>query len=373
MVSTRFDDAASAVVVTWPDGVVGTFPFIWLRDNCPTSFHRETEERTFDLLSVPLKVHAASATLTEDDLLVVWTDGGHESRFALEWLRAHRPGARACDPAAIEPALWRADLGADALPKAHADALEDDDALLAWLCEAKRYGLALIDGLEAEESGFDVARRIGFLRRTNFGETFDVVSKPDPNNLAYTPLALPLHTDLTNQETPPGFQFLHCLANEAIGGGSLFCDGFAIAEDIRRDDPLSYGKLSNTLVPMRFHDADYDIRNRERVIRLDEDGRPAEIRFNAHLAGVFDLPAAEMTDYYRAYRAFMAATREPRYQITLKLKAGQMVVFDNRRILHGREAFDPTKGVRRLRGCYVDRGEWDSRIRVLSRAKGREA
>ncbi len=44
-----------------------------------------------------------------------------------------------------------------------------------------------------------------------------------------------------------------------------------------------------------------------------------------------------------------------------------MVVFDNRRVLHGREAFDPASGYRRLLGCYVDRGEWDSRIRVLSR------
>jgi gamma-butyrobetaine dioxygenase len=33
-----------------------------------------------------------------------------------------------------------------------------------------------------------------------------------------------------NQELPPGYQFLHCIANEAAGGGSVFADGVAMAE-----------------------------------------------------------------------------------------------------------------------------------------------
>ncbi|MFO6465778.1 TauD/TfdA family dioxygenase [Jannaschia sp. KMU-145] len=40
-------------------------------------------------------------------------------------------------------------------------------------------------------------------------------------------------------------------------------------------------------------------------------------------------------------------------------------MFDNRRILHGRAAFDPSTGARHLRGCYVDRGEFDARLRML--------
>lgn len=47
-----------------------------------------------------------------------------------------------------------------------------------------------------------------------------------------------------------------------------------------------------------------------------------------------------------------------------------MVVFDNRRIMHGRDAFDPETGFRHLHGCYVDRGEFESRLRVLKRCSG---
>jgi len=63
----------------------------------------------------------------------------------------------------------------------------------------------------------------------------------------------------------------------------------------------------------------------------------------------------------------MARTRDPKYRLTLKLKAGEMVVFDNRRVLHGRDAFDPSTGYRHLHGCYVDRGEFSSRLRQLGR------
>ena len=77
-----------------------------------------------------------------------------------------------------------------------------------------------------------------------------------------------------------------------------------------------------------------------------------------------DMPAEVMPAYYRAYRTFMAMTRDPAYQLTFKLKAGEMIVFDNRRVLHGREAFDPASGFRHLHGCYVDRGEFNSRLRL---------
>ena len=46
--------------------------------------------------------------------------------------------------------------------------------------------------------------------------------------LAQRSLALPLHTDLPNQELVPGYQFLHCYRNSASGGESLFADGFRV-------------------------------------------------------------------------------------------------------------------------------------------------
>jgi gamma-butyrobetaine dioxygenase len=283
-----------------------------------------------------------------------------------------RPAGRFAIPPTSRRELWRGDIERQHLPRADAATLTGDDAALArWLAEARATGLALVDGLADDpDAGMAVARRIGFLRETNFGTVFEVKSKPNPNNLAYTAVALPLHTDLPNQELPPGWQFLHCLANEAVGGGSVFADGFAIAQDLRAQQPETFEILSTQSIPFRFHDGEFDIRRRQKVITLDENGAVTEVCWNAHLADMFDMPAETLEAYYRAYRAFMAKLRDPAYRIGFALRPGEMVVFDNRRVLHGRAAFDPATGYRHLQGFYVDRGEFDSRIRVLSRAAG---
>lgn len=360
---------AGMVELCWPDGTRGRFPHIWLRDNAPEGFHPETRERVFDLLGVPPDIAPKSAFVDAGALLLEWPDGAR-SRFDLDWLKAHVPGRPVADPADVEPVIWRAASGAEAIPRAEAQELLESDAALAdWLRRTRARGLSIVQGLaDSTEAGMDVARRIGFLRETNFGRTFEVKSKKAPNNLAYTADALPLHTDLANQELPPGWQFLHCLVNAAEGGGSVFADGVAMAEDLRVADPEAFELLSTVSVPFRFHDDSHDIRRRQYVITLDDTGAVSEICYNAHLAAVFDMDPEVLQAYYRAYRAFMGMTRDPAYQVTLMLNAGEMAVFDNRRVLHGRAAFDPSTGARHLHGCYVDRGEFDSRLRVLAQA-----
>ncbi|MEI4235259.1 TauD/TfdA family dioxygenase [Roseovarius sp. D22-M7] len=358
---------AESLEIRWSDGTEGEIPYIWLRDTDPSGFHPHTGERTFDLTKVPLDIVPHDTEVTSDALLVTWNDGETPSRFGLDWIKAHRPGRPRHDPADLFPVAWRADLSGAGVPRHDARGLLASDAALAdWQRDTKRYGISIVTGLaDSTEAGTQVARRVGRLRETNFGLTFEVVSTPDPNNLAYTSDALPLHTDLTNQELPPGYQFLHCLANEAEGGGSTFCDGVAVAEYLRARDNEAFDVLSTVTVPFRFQDGGTDIRARKTVITLDTRGGVSEICFNAHLADILDLEPTRLKSFYRAYRLFMEMTRDPAYGIALKLSGGEMVIIDNRRLLHGREAFDPSTGFRHLHGCYVDRGEWDSRLRVL--------
>ncbi len=356
---------ADMLVVTWSDMTTTEFPTIWLRDNCPSGLHPQTHERLLDLLTLDDAPVLSSAQRDEDFAQLSYADG-HISQMPLEFLAQYRHGQRATDLAAIPARLWRSEHQVARFVAS--PILDNDAALTAWMQATAADGLSIIEEVEDRVgAGADLAKRIGFLRKTNFGTTFEVINKPDPNNLAYTSVALPLHTDLPNQEVPPGYQFLHCLANEAKGGGSLFADGFAMAEDLRTEDPEAFDLLRNVAIPFRFHDGNADIMVYEPVITLGADGDVIEIRYNAHLAGVFDMPADIMPAYYRAYRAFMSKTRDPKYRVTLKLKAGEMVVFDNRRVLHGRDSFDPSTGFRHLHGCYVDRGEFESKLRLLSR------
>ena len=357
-----------ALVTTWSNHTSTQFPTIWLRDNCPSGLHPKTRERMFDLLAVDEAPVLQEALLDGDFAILTYNDG-YTSRFPISLLSAHPPGQPTFDAGTMPAKLWRAELNSTSVPRHVAALIQVDDRALAnWMHDTATFGLTVVEHLQDNiGAGVEIAERIGFLRRTNFGTTFEVINKPDPNNLAYTSVALPLHTDLPNQEVPPGYQFLHCLANEAMGGASLFADGFAMAEDLKAEDPKAFRLLCNISIPFRFHDGDTDIQIYKPVITLDGTGDVIEIRYNAHLAGVFDMDAQIMPGYYRAYRAYMIKTRDPLYGLTLKLKAGEMVVFDNRRILHGRDSFDPTTGFRHLHGCYVDRGEFTSRLRLLAR------
>jgi len=120
----------------------------------------------------------------------------------------------------------------------------------------------------------------------------------------------------------------------------------------------------------RFHDRDYDIRVCRQPIGFDESGRVFDVRYSAHLMEPFDMEVGLMQGYHMTFRKFMAATCDPAYVINFKLNVGEVAVFDNRRILHGRSAFDASSGHPLLKGFYVDRGEFDSRIRLLKKATG---
>ncbi|MNF82733.1 Gamma-butyrobetaine dioxygenase [compost metagenome] len=196
---------------------------------------------------------------------------------------------------------------------------------------------------------------------------FNVQSKADADSNAYTAFNLPLHSDLPTRELQPGLQFLHCLVNDADGGESIFVDGFAIAVALRQEDPEAFQALCEIPVEFRNKDrhSDYCLAP---IIALDAAmGQVSEIRMANFLRGPFDASAEQMPSLYRAYRRFIAMTREARFRLVRRLDPGQMWCFDNRRTLHARNAFDPTSGARHFQGCYVDRDELLSRILVLQR------
>lgn len=360
-------NAEHALVLSWSDGKTSTFHYLWLRDNCPTTLHPDTQERTFDQLSVTPDIHPLNYSVENDSLVINWSEGEHQSCFTGEWLREYAYSGDLRPPNRPRAQSWDAQFIDRISSTTYDDLMGSDDTLYQWMKQLDQDGLILVKGVPGTVQALDdVALRIDYQRQTNFGVTFEVRSEPNPINLAYTALALPLHTDLPNQETPPGYQFLHCLANDTEGGESVFADGLKVLEDMREEAPEYFELLASVAIPFRFHDETHDILHHHPMINLDHQGNIIELKYNAHIASTFDLPEEIMHDYYLAYRDLMGRLRQAKYRMQYRLKAGEMVVFDNRRVLHGRTEFEPT-GHRHLRGCYVDRTEFQSRLRILGR------
>jgi len=66
-------------------------------------------------------------------------------------------------------------------------------------------------------------------------------------------------------------------------------------------------------------------------------------------------------------RVFAELLRDSRYQLRLRLRKGDLVAFDNRRILHGRTAFSSARSLRHLQGCYLTRDSVYSEAAMLHR------
>ncbi|WP_434675492.1 gamma-butyrobetaine dioxygenase [Pseudomonas sp. D3-10] len=362
---------ADRVHVTWADGRISPFHHQWLRDNCPCQecVYSVTREQVLEIVDVPEDLAPDEIRVDgEGRLRVAWRDG-HQSHFDPGWLRAHAydevSRAERLD-GRPQRQLWQCDLQ---LPVFEYQALmEDADALLQWLLAVRDIGLTQVRGVPTEPGSLkQIAQRISFVRESNFGVLFNVQSKADADSNAYTAFNLPLHSDLPTRELQPGLQFLHCLVNEAVGGESIFVDGFAIAQALRQEDPDAFEALCQIPVEFRNKDRHSDYRCLAPIIALDALGQVSEIRMANFLRGPFDTSVEQMPRLYRAYRRFIALTREPRFRLMQRLEPGQLWCFDNRRTLHARNAFDPATGARHFQGCYVDRDELLSRILVLQR------
>jgi gamma-butyrobetaine dioxygenase len=356
------------MTIGWSDGSESAmFHHIWLRDNCACAAcrHPQTWERTLDTYSLDLEAGPTTVHHDADALHVRWSDG-HESTFPAAWLHDHRYGvtdARADLPSHVH---WNASLQNDLPQIDHDDVMGDDQGLLRFIEQVWTYGVTFVRGAPTTDEALPaLARRVGFLRETNFGVDWHVIAMIEPNNVAYTSLGLHAHTDLPNRESPPGFQFLHCLRADAPGGDSTLVDGFWIAERIRHDDPETFQLLSSVPVPYRFHDTEHDLRWSAPVIGLGAHGQLREVRFHTALRAPLDVAPALVEPIYRAMRVFDGWCRNPAAMITSHLEPGDVMVFHNRRVLHGRTAFDPAGGHRRLHGLYVDVDEWASRLRML--------
>ena len=228
----------------------------------------------------------------------------------------------------------------------------DDHA--GFVTQLAERGIALLHECGTEtETVTRVGNTVGFVRETNYGSLFDVVAEPDPINLAYTPLGLPAHTDNPYRRPCPTVQLLHCIAAADEGGASRFVDGFAVADELRRIDPAAFRTLTTTDVTFRFHAEDVDLQAHRPLIELDRNGAVHAVSVNNRSMEPLAADDHRAEAFYASYRTFVELLDGDEHAIEITLRPGELVAFDNRRVLHGRRAFRSTER-RHLQGCYID-------------------
>lgn len=249
--------------------------------------------------------------------------------------------------------------------------------------------------------GVEVAERIagGTSHGLLYGETFHVQSVVNANNVAFTSLPLEPHQDLAYYESMPGLQLLHCVENRDVHGGqSTLVDAMAAAHSFRNLAPDLFEILTQCPATFVKQREGGDMLYFRPHIVLDPFGEITTVNWSPPFEGPLGVPADMVKDYYVAYTAFQkmvdnslpaehgSHTLSPSLNKALSayaneytweqaLRPGEILVFNNRRMLHGRRGFsikEGTNGSRHLIGCYANIDETLNRYRLLLRQNARD-
>ena len=363
----------SSLDILWNDGEKSNFNYLWLRDNCPTAHDKDSRHRMFNILNISTNIKAKDFKINADGKLVIqWSEGDHTSYYDPNWLRENCYTLKNKKKYISPYKLWNSSLQNDlsSISIEHDEIISSDQGLIKWLEILHYKGIAIVKNTPIKkESAFPVLNRISHIRETFFKTPFEVINIPKPNNSAYSAHALNNHMDLPWFETPPGYQFLHCWTNSAEGGDSSAVDGFAVADYLKKNEKEIFKTLVS--VPLKFRDKDYtqeSIRGfHAPAISLTKDSDYNDIRFSVATMDALDCHPDIMDKVYKAHHKFGNLLHDDKFQIKFRLNPGDIFSFNNRRVLHGRTAFDPNSGHRHLQGYYIDRDEILGRLNYLKK------
>lgn len=361
----RIDTTAATPQVLLRNGDGDTvLPALWLRARSPDPSQRDTVtgQRLMNPHLLPDDLALVAARQDATGLHLEFSDG-----FCGWFDPADLIAGSVLDEGCPAPIPWPADMSPQ--PVYQWDALQGDDAMLhKALADYIERGFMLIHGTPTQaDSILSIARRFGFVRDTNFGAFFEVYSRPESTDLAYRPVALGPHTDNPYRNPVPGIQLLHCLQNETSGGLSTLVDSLAVAQQLQQEDPQGFALLASVPVRYEYRDADTWLVSVQPMIELTGKGAMMGVFYSPRLDDIPLMSEEDTRAYHRARKRFGSLLSDPRFELRFRLEPGQLMMFDNNRVLHGRTSFDPSEGHRQLQGCYIDRDSPRSLYRVLGR------
>ena len=357
------------VAVKFADGRVGELHRLALRDacGCADCRHPMSGQRLFESTAIVPGATVASARFEDGSLAVHWDDG-HVSVYEADWVEAEALAAAGGRPRR-PVTLWGRELQSQIPAFAHSEVSDAPADRRRFLAAVAELGFAVLKEAPREDGEVArVAELFSHVRETNYGRVFDVSVRVDATNLADTAMALSLHTDNAYRVPTPTVQLLQCLVSDVAGGETALADGFRAVETLSETEPEHLATLARTPIRFAYRDAAAELEADVPVIELEPDGSPKAVHVNNRSKGIPAGDPGRVAAWYEAYFELLRLIESPDAQIVFRLEPGDVVVFDNLRILHGRTGFSGG-GARRLQGCYADRDGLLSSLAVLERAR----
>jgi gamma-butyrobetaine dioxygenase len=336
-------------------------PALWLRERAPSSdqIDRITQQRFINSHQFDPDLRLEFAEIGSSNIQLRFSDGyaaDYQIEEVLKWTRV-----RYMLPDTVR---WRA--GSNIVPRFDWRRVQEEDGLFEAVEAYLKYGFIILYNTACKPKSIcDIASKFGYIRKTNFGEVFEVKTKPNSNDLAYRAVALGPHTDNPYREPTPGIQLLHCLVNETSGGLSTLVDSLSCLDELEETNPEGFDLLCQIPVTFTFADKDTCIAQSRPIISTDSDGQTTGMHYSPRLDWLPLMDQKILKSYQKARFQLSKLLTDPKFELQFKLLPGECMMFDNNRVLHGRSVFDPNEGARHLQGCYIDKDGPESLYRYF--------
>jgi len=367
MLIKSIESLESGLNIFWGDNSSSCFPWFWLRDHSESKedLHPDTKQRQIDSFSEPLINTVNKIWLDElsECIFIKWNDQS-ESSLSFELLQAMSIPSHPQSYALNSSNVWNTSKEIKVFPEITYQELMGDGGIKTWLNHIHRIGFALVtETPETSEATKQLMERIAYIRNSIFGG-FSVWDNKleNPDDTAFTSLAIEPHTDGTYAHDAPGLQTLHCLKRDSIGGENQLIDGLAIAEKMRHEYSEAFNILCNVKIPGRYIKPDTYLEAHRPLFRVNDHGEVIQVSFNNHDRAPFRLENDLMVKFYDAYKIFHNLANDSSRQFEFMLDPGKVLTFDNWRLLHARSSLT---GYRQLCGGYHNREDFESKLRTI--------
>lgn len=346
---------------------------LWLRERSghPSLVHSASQQRAFEVTDqLQLRVINCNTATDGGKIWLEYSDGVKDD-ITIDTLKAGAPADRHSLSQQVPKARpWHLLDVNNICHDFHQVESPTSKGRVDFLKQLLVDGVSVVKNVPNLTKGTHLLTQIGTIRSTHWGKYFDVVAKPlegIKQDAAYSNAYVPLHTDGPYFEAPLQHQVLHCLVQSKTGGESFLADGLAAINALSDRNPVAEQILRQTLVRFCYESAE--------TLRPHIDG--TSIFFSNRVDGVLLDDYKELDAYYHARSELVKEMYCDEFAIRFRMDPNDMLIFDNRRILHGRDAFSedagassdhPDKGAiahpelvdefgqvsRYLRGCYLD-------------------
>ncbi len=353
-----------SLYVKFKNKLEDNFPNIWLRDNAKDEEnwdYRSNQRKTYTAsLSSKLFIKEASIINNGKYIKILWSDSNKGIKYSTEFLSNN---SLKKNTFSYKHVLWKKKDIRDQVFLNYNDILSKK-GFKFFLKNLYDIGFCVITNCKTQiETVESIANKIGYVRNSIFGGLWNFESNEDMADSAYTQDELRPHTDSTYSNDAPGLQLLLCCDYKATGGESIMVDGFKIAKVIKNDDKEIFDILSTIEVPAKYVGDGVILEAKRPVFKLNSNKELIQVSFNNYDRAEFRIKNELMIKFYKAIKKFDSLANSPEFQWKHTLKPGELLIFNNWRVLHGRGSF---KGKRKMAGCYLNMEDFESACKINS-------